>query len=1143
MASEPRTSSDAAASGPTAAAARPDFGERLAQRVRPRQRVGRQALGRAAGDVVRRSVEFATSVGVSATGRWTLARHRAGTVDRLPVRPPIDYWPWSTSEADADADVGTVAERIEQRGAATSALRRHVTAAGAPAAPIAAPGGPAVAADTARRPPTSAAAATGTASWGTSKLDELARRLGVGAPVEVDASPPPDARDAAGATRPVADASGRRAGRGAAATAGSPARRGLPLTAARRGATVAGPATSPGAIASGLRAELDASPPSPAANVRRATVPAARPTARDASATAPAVRRASPPGRGAPGSPPAPSGSGPPPRPTAPGASDAAPTGAGGFASRAPQPGGDVRGTEPRAATTTEASAGLAIVSRQVAAVLPPDLQALEQTLPGAGSGRVEQPTPQPAIRRDTTPDPWMPAAPIGTVAAGSAAAAGRASLLTATTAPVAQPWPPAPAPPRSPDGPAAWRQHGAQWRWRLAPQPDLLSRSVRPAVARVVADQPDEPSTGSATAGVRPPARPPAAATSGARPASRSSVAAAPAVGRAGGDPGSSPSRGGEATVPGATAQPGTTPLAPARGGTGTSGPGATPWPPGSALPTPAGSAPGIVRRTADDARRAATTAPTAPATSGARPRRPGPDRIGSLGPTARRRRDPTPLRAPGDTPAGDVRRSVGAGTVGSAVESSAGGHASPAGDGPVVPGAGPDVRVALAPDVAETPSVAERRAASVTDLAARRRPIVAGHPAGAIVRADEIGVVRRLPSALVPDADDVTQALASTGPMSEGAAVRPAVVARTPGDVGGAVAPRAFAPSNVSDPRAPRAPSEPSGTLGDRTGSGGSGTGTQHRPHRHRIVAPRTRRHPAGRTGLVGATHRQRRRWRPRIVARGRGRRGVARRRPAIVAGPAEVGEHHRGGGDRPQPRPPDGPPAHRPIACRRGRRPARAVGARRRPVDRPRPPRARGPAVRPDGAAAAERARRGRCDRPPAQRGRAGHRGVDDPAHRRGIGAARRQRGGGDGQRGPAPGDHDRVRRGRGAGRSAGRRGDGDAVHERAGRPPDRGAPKGGDVGRRRRRASPPRVRAPDPRRHAGRRTPPACEPFGHDPAVDDPARRPGAPAVVPPPPSAGTPLPTTTGAAAPRTASVTGGGGSTGDPGPHLAPPAR
>ena len=46
-------------------------------------------------------------------------------------------------------------------------------------------------------------------------------------------------------------------------------RRGLPLAASRRGSTTAGPSTSPGAIAAGLRATLDPTPPAEPAVRRR----------------------------------------------------------------------------------------------------------------------------------------------------------------------------------------------------------------------------------------------------------------------------------------------------------------------------------------------------------------------------------------------------------------------------------------------------------------------------------------------------------------------------------------------------------------------------------------------------------------------------------------------------------------------------------------------------------------------------------------------------------------------------------------------------------------------------------------------------------------------------------------------------------
>ncbi|MET0458547.1 MAG: hypothetical protein ABW195_04835, partial [Ilumatobacteraceae bacterium] len=65
-------------------------------------------------------------------------------------------------------------------------------------------------------------------------------------------------------------------------------RRGLPIAAKRGGVTAAGPGTSPGAIAVGLRATLDSTPPSDAPRTPARTRAAARSASRPAAAAAPA---------------------------------------------------------------------------------------------------------------------------------------------------------------------------------------------------------------------------------------------------------------------------------------------------------------------------------------------------------------------------------------------------------------------------------------------------------------------------------------------------------------------------------------------------------------------------------------------------------------------------------------------------------------------------------------------------------------------------------------------------------------------------------------------------------------------------------------------------------------------------------------
>ena len=79
--------------------ARPEFGPALAHRVEPRQRLVHRVVGRAAGDVLRRSVDFAAGLALSSTARWRHASGDGVAVDHLAVRPPLEYWPWPDEQS------------------------------------------------------------------------------------------------------------------------------------------------------------------------------------------------------------------------------------------------------------------------------------------------------------------------------------------------------------------------------------------------------------------------------------------------------------------------------------------------------------------------------------------------------------------------------------------------------------------------------------------------------------------------------------------------------------------------------------------------------------------------------------------------------------------------------------------------------------------------------------------------------------------------------------------------------------------------------------------------------------------------------------------------------------------------------------
>ena len=84
------------------------------------------------GDVVRRSVEFATGLGLSTVNRWSLSRPGGSGADGQPVRPPIDYWPWAPDEADA-ADGGPAGDAT---GSSPRATRRRTASPAAAPPPV-----------------------------------------------------------------------------------------------------------------------------------------------------------------------------------------------------------------------------------------------------------------------------------------------------------------------------------------------------------------------------------------------------------------------------------------------------------------------------------------------------------------------------------------------------------------------------------------------------------------------------------------------------------------------------------------------------------------------------------------------------------------------------------------------------------------------------------------------------------------------------------------------------------------------------------------------------------------------------------------------------------------------------------------------
>ena len=471
MGSEPKTSPDA---GRPSAIGWP-------RRVRPRQR--RRPPRARARRPATSSVGRWRSPTCSACRRPDAGRSVGATaidVDHLAVRPPIDYWPWSPDEAEEQpgATAAVVASPALDGGTHRPAQRRHEPRppghgpgcgrVDADGATVVTPDRTAVAGAGRAHAPRRAASATSARtaaarSWGTSKLDDLARLLGVGAPVEDDATANATTADAPGVGSHRARAAAARPARGAAV------RRALPIATARRGATVAGPATSPGAIASGLRAQHDAPPPGAPDVARRAAASAAPSVTAAAREVGDRFRR----------------------RPVRRRAS-----------ARGAEPGAGRRVRQPSAPARRRASPPRAHRARRAAqpppdqqgqlVELPPDLQALRRRLEAAGKV-----APDTAAGRSSTgeasavvgpPRPSRSEPGSGSVPgagpsspAPAAAGAGRRRGAAASRAVV----PTHPPPPSRRRAPGAWREHGQQWRWRSDPtaRADVV-RSARPVTS-----------------------------------------------------------------------------------------------------------------------------------------------------------------------------------------------------------------------------------------------------------------------------------------------------------------------------------------------------------------------------------------------------------------------------------------------------------------------------------------------------------------------------------------------------------------------------------------------------------------------------------------------------------------------------------
>ena len=887
--------------------ARPAFGDALADRgAAAPAGSGVSPSGAAAGDVVRRSVEFANVLGLSAVGRWALARRR-GRRRRRPAGAAADRLLAVVSGRPDD-----VARRRRDRrprrsrrprgsppgATAASAVRRDAAAprAASPAAAPRRPNGPLGAAVGRHLRPSARRRAA-------ARVPRDRRRGRRGAPPSwtawrsCSASAPPvptettsssDAARRRARRRPAADPPVRRGARAGTARGEAMPRRGLPIAMARRGATVAGPATSPGAIASGLRAELDATPPIPAANVRRS-----------AASTDDASNRAAAPSSG---------GRAPSTRPGAPGRAP------GGFASRAPQPSRDAGGPAPAPAGRRPPSTPAAASTPSVRARLV-EAGAGGRPAGGPACGSPFPEGPPRGVRPDEIDRDGRQDTRSG---AGSRTPAGHAGAGVAR---------------RTPPGAAPDHDSGRpRWGRGRPPHTSPVRRRLRPARHGRDPRRPAGRAPGCSTARS-------GGGGSSRRPSSCRDPCGPPSPGRPGPRPRTRPTRH----------------RPPRR----------------RRAPTPV-SRPGHHEPAPSGRQRRRPTAP--PRGRQHRQHRERPARPAAPVPRAR------------ITRTGARHRARQQGPATSATDVADGSPPTPSGAG--ASAAGPSA----------AGSAGRALPLGVADLASRRRPTSPGHPAGAVARPDELGVLRRLPTTLTPPDDAIalgSDAAGRVGPPrwsrrhrrrhdvragDRRSVGRPEPCRRHPSgrpprhphrtrDPRPSGAGRHRRPLDHHEPRSRRHPPH-----GPRHGPDGAGTRRRPRPAGARlaVAVPRSARHVA--TGGAAAVERCTGRRcgrcrRPRPERRRTGDGGVARaphrRRLADVAAPDR---RHDG---------------HRRTATRRVRRPDRSGdgdrdrGARRPVADVPRhrpPARRAAPGVTTDGTRGA---RPRRPAPPPRRRGAGGDR----------------------------------------------------------------------------------------------------------------------------------------------------------------------
>ena len=111
----------APATSEVSASARAEFGRDLAHRSLPQVTVIRRSAVQP-GFIARRSLAFGSYIGQSQVSRWSIG----ATMQRgaLPVRPPIDYWPWATADEPEPVHV----PRFERSLPRMATLRRNTDA-------------------------------------------------------------------------------------------------------------------------------------------------------------------------------------------------------------------------------------------------------------------------------------------------------------------------------------------------------------------------------------------------------------------------------------------------------------------------------------------------------------------------------------------------------------------------------------------------------------------------------------------------------------------------------------------------------------------------------------------------------------------------------------------------------------------------------------------------------------------------------------------------------------------------------------------------------------------------------------------------------------------------------------------------------